>query len=115
MMMIVSPFKRTLSSSCDEPRSSDDHSTHEKRLAQLSEQISQLESENVGKKDWTLLGEAGARGRPMNSLLEEDLEYERVAKIAPIVTEESTKVLEDRIKARILEVGKGSSLPFSLN
>lgn len=76
--------------------------THGKRQAELKAQIEQLEAENVGKKDWTLMGEANARSRPQNSLLEEDLEFERVAKIVPVVTEEVVQRLEERIKARIL-------------
>nr|GAT44214.1 predicted protein [Mycena chlorophos] len=80
-----------------------DLSTHEKRLAELREQISALEAENVGPKDWVVMGEAGARSRPQNSLLEEDLEYERVMKAVPVVTEERVQALEDRIKARIVE------------
>ncbi|RDB28966.1 U3 small nucleolar ribonucleoprotein mpp10 [Hypsizygus marmoreus] len=80
-----------------------DLSTHEKRLAELREQITQLESENVGPKDWVLMGEAGSRTRPQNSLLEEDLEFERAMKAVPVITEEIVLVLEERIKARILE------------
>lgn len=57
----------------------------------------------MGKKDWTLMGEASSRTRPQNSLLEEDLEFERVMKAAPIITEEVVQGLEERIKARILE------------
>lgn len=79
-------------------------STHQKRLADIASEIATFEQENVGAKDWTLMGEATARGRPVNSLLEEDLEFERVAKVVPVVTEETTHSLEDRIKARILEV-----------
>ena len=78
-------------------------STHEKRLASLQQQIAALEAENVAKKDWTLMGEATSRIRPHNSLLEEDLEFERVMKAVPVITEESVSGLEDRIKARILE------------
>ncbi|KAJ7786353.1 U3 small nucleolar ribonucleoprotein complex, subunit Mpp10 [Mycena metata] len=85
----------------DEPPQ--DLSTHEQRMAALREQISSLEAENVGPKDWVVMGEAGARARPQNSLLEEDLEFERVMKAVPVVTEESVQVLEERIKARILE------------
>ncbi|KAJ7103497.1 U3 small nucleolar ribonucleoprotein complex, subunit Mpp10 [Mycena belliarum] len=85
----------------DEPP--EDLSTHEQRIAALREQISSLEAENVGPKDWVVMGEAGARARPQNSLLEEDLEFERVMKAVPIVTEETVQVLEERIKARILE------------
>lgn len=49
------------------------------------------------------MGEAGAKARPQDSLLEQDLEFERTAKVVPQVTEESTATLEDMIKARILE------------
>ncbi|KAG5653078.1 hypothetical protein H0H81_002458 [Sphagnurus paluster] len=80
-----------------------DLSTHEKRMAELRDQISKLESENVGPKDWVLMGEAGSRSRPQNSLLEEDLEFERAMKAVPVITEEIVQALEDRIKARILE------------
>ncbi|KAH8997927.1 U3 small nucleolar ribonucleoprotein complex, subunit Mpp10 [Lactarius akahatsu] len=47
--------------------------------------------------------EATSRIRPHDSLLEEDLEYERVMKAVPVITEETVPGLEDRIKARILE------------
>lgn len=79
-----------------------DLTTHERRQAELRAQIDQLESENIAKKDWTLMGEANARSRPQNSLLEEDLEFERVSKVTPVVTEDVVRRLEDRIKARIL-------------
>ncbi|TFK89783.1 Mpp10 protein [Polyporus arcularius HHB13444] len=78
-------------------------STYEKRMAALREEISALEGENVGKKDWTLMGEATSRTRPQNSLLEEDLEFERIMKSVPVITEEVVHSLEERIKARILE------------
>lgn len=50
------------------------------------------------------MGEATSRSRPVNSLLEEDLEFERVMKVVPVVTEERVSSLEDTIKKRILEV-----------
>lgn len=78
-------------------------STHEKRLAALQEQISILEQENVGKKDWTLLGEAKSRDRPQNSLLEEDLEFEQTGKVVPLITEDKVVGLEEMIKRRILD------------
>ncbi|WVO14641.1 hypothetical protein L204_102278 [Cryptococcus depauperatus] len=78
-------------------------SSHEKRQAAITEEIAQLESEAVGPKDWTLLGEASSRARPENSLLEENLDFESVAKIVPLITEESVKSIEEMIKQRILD------------
>ena len=78
-------------------------STHERRLSLLQQQITALEAENIAKKDWTLMGEATSRMRPENSLLEKDLEFERVMKAVPVITEELISSLEGRIKARILE------------
>ncbi|KAJ3018481.1 u3 small nucleolar ribonucleoprotein MPP10 [Thoreauomyces humboldtii] len=67
----------------------------------LQSQISTLEGEAIGEKSWTLKGEAGTKARPLNSLLEEDLEYEHAAKPVPVITEEITATLEDLIKQRI--------------
>ena len=71
-------------------------------MAALKEQIAALEAENVAPKKWTLSGEATARNRPQNSLLEEDLDFERVMKSVPIVTEEVIQELEEVIRSRIL-------------
>lgn len=78
-------------------------SSHQRRLNALQEEITRLERENVGKKDWTLMGEAGSRARPENSLLEEDVEFESNRKSKPVNTPETTKSIEDLIKNRILE------------
>ncbi|GAA5834951.1 hypothetical protein JCM3766R1_002051 [Sporobolomyces carnicolor] len=78
-------------------------SKYERRLLALSDQIAALEQQNVGPKDWATLGEAQSRDRPTNSLLDEDLEFERMGKSAPVVTEETTKGIEDLIKQRILD------------
>lgn len=77
-------------------------SSHEKRQAALTEQIRALEAANVAKREWTLSGEARANSRPLNSLLEEDLEFERSGKPVPVITQEVTEGLEDMIKRRIL-------------
>lgn len=78
-------------------------STHAKRQLRLAEEIRQLENDNIAKKDWTLMGEASARARPKDSLLEEGLDFERTSRPVPIVTEEVTQTLEDMIRARIAE------------
>ncbi|KAG0206292.1 hypothetical protein BGX28_002238 [Mortierella sp. GBA30] len=81
---------------------SENVSKHEKMQRRLKAQIEALEQENVAAKDWTKKGEASSSDRPVNSLLEEDLDFETVAKPIPVITAESTKTLEDIIKERIL-------------
>ncbi|KAG9809703.1 Mpp10 protein, partial [Aureobasidium melanogenum] len=83
-----------------DPRSR--RSAHERRQAALTEEIRRLEAANVAKRDWTLSGEARAADRPVNSLLEEDLEFERVGKPVPVITAEISESLEELIKRRIL-------------
>jgi U3 small nucleolar RNA-associated protein MPP10 len=84
-------------------------STHEKQQRALAKQIAELEAEAIGPKDWTLLGEATSRARPENSLLEEDLDFEQVSKVVPVITEEGVKSLEDLIKKRIIDVSDRTS------
>lgn len=77
-------------------------STHEKQQIQISEEIRRLESLNVSKKPWTLSGEASAGARPINSLIEEDLDFERTGKPVPVITAEVSNDIESLIKRRIL-------------
>lgn len=77
-------------------------STHEKQKLQIAEEIRRLESINVSKKPWTLSGEASAAARPLNSLIEEDLDFERTGKPVPVITAETTTDIEALIKRRIL-------------
>lgn len=77
-------------------------SAHERRQAKLAEEIRKLEAASVAKREWALSGEAAAVDRPMNSLLEEDLDFEHVGKPVPVITPEVTEGIEDLIKRRIL-------------
>ena len=77
-------------------------STHEKRQLALQKQIRDLEAANVAKRQWTLQGEARAAERPLNSLLEEDLDFERTGKPVPVITNEVSEDIEALIKRRIL-------------
>ena len=77
-------------------------SSHQKRQAAISAQIRELEAANVAKRDWTLSGEARAAERPINSLLEEDLDFERVGKPVTVVTKEVSEDIEALVKRRIL-------------
>lgn len=77
-------------------------STHEKQRLQIAEEIRRLENINVSKKPWALSGEASASARPLNSLIEEDLEFERTGKPVPVITAEVSNDIEALIKRRIL-------------
>ncbi|KAF2833563.1 Mpp10 protein [Ophiobolus disseminans] len=77
-------------------------STHERRQAKIAEEIRKLEAANVSKREWQLSGEARAADRPLNSLLEENLEFERAGKPVPIATAEISEDIEALIKRRIL-------------
>lgn len=77
-------------------------STHEKQRAAIAAEIRRLEAANVAKRDWTLSGEARAGERPLNSLIEEDMEFERVGKPVPVITAEVSEEIEQLIKRRIL-------------
>ncbi|KAI5927123.1 U3 small nucleolar ribonucleoprotein complex, subunit Mpp10 [Camillea tinctor] len=77
-------------------------SAHERRQAKLAEEIRKLEAANVAKKEWAMAGEAAASDRPMNSLLDEDLDFEHVGKPVPVITTEVSESIEDMIKRRIL-------------
>mmetsp|Transcript_10122 Transcript_10122/g.18604 ORF Transcript_10122/g.18604 Transcript_10122/m.18604 type:complete len:677 (+) Transcript_10122:104-2134(+) len=79
-------------------------STHEKRQLEIKQQIEELKAEALGDKSWEMKGEAHARKRPQNSLLEKgDLDVGYISKPAPTITEDSTRSLEDIIKQRILD------------
>ncbi|KAM3072327.1 U3 snoRNP protein [Clarireedia jacksonii] len=77
-------------------------SAHERRQAKITEEIRRLEAASVAKREWTLSGEARAIDRPMNSLLEEDLDFERTGKPVPVITAEVSESIEELIKRRIL-------------
>ncbi|KAL2758104.1 hypothetical protein ACRALDRAFT_2099442 [Sodiomyces alcalophilus JCM 7366] len=86
--------------SASDPRSR--RSAHERRQAKLAEEIRQLEAAAVAKREWTVSGEASAVDRPVNSLLEQDLDFEHAGKPVPVITTEVTDSIEDLIKRRIL-------------
>ena len=77
-------------------------SNHQKRQAKLAAEIRRLEAANVAKREWQMSGEARASDRPLNSLLEEDLDFERTGKPVPVITNEVSEDIETLIKRRIL-------------
>ncbi|CAJ0759472.1 6116_t:CDS:2, partial [Entrophospora sp. SA101] len=80
----------------DEKNSDDEEeepkSKFQKQYDKIQNQIKQMEIEN-----------ASANDRPINSLLEEDLEFDHIVKPIPVITEEVIEKLEDMIKRRILD------------
>ena len=80
----------------------DRRSSHQRRQAALTAEIRRLEAASVAKRDWTLSGEVRAADRPINSLLEEDLDFERAGKPIPIITQEVSEDIEALIKRRII-------------
>ena len=56
----------------------------------LARQIKTLEARALDEKTWLLKGEASAKERPKNSVLEADVEFDHVAAPPPAVSEEMT-------------------------
>lgn len=78
-------------------------STYERQQIEIQNQIEQLETDAVAKKKWALRGEVGAQDRPADSLLTEEVEFDRTAKPVPVITSEVTESLEQLIRRRIQE------------
>lgn len=97
----ISKKKLSLGDDSDEDDETVVKSTFEKQQERLRRTISEFEAENVGEKPWMLRGEVNASARPVNSLLEEDIDFEHASKAAPVITEEVTESLENIIRQRI--------------
>jgi len=78
-------------------------SKHQLKQQRMANRIKKLEEENLKSKSWSLSGESQANQRPINSLLEEELDYEFASKLPPLITEEVTKSIEEIIRYRIQE------------
>ncbi|KAJ1506463.1 u3 small nucleolar ribonucleoprotein MPP10 [Coelomomyces lativittatus] len=76
-------------------------STFEKHQAMVQKQVSTLEAEALEEKKWTLKGEVTSKQRPLNSLLEEVIDFECVRQPVPVISESYTRSIEDMIQSRI--------------
>ncbi|XP_026474629.1 U3 small nucleolar ribonucleoprotein protein MPP10 isoform X2 [Ctenocephalides felis] len=79
----------------------EEKSTFQIRQERLKKKIDHLENAALAQRPWQLKGEIDAANRPQNSLLEEVLEFDLLARPAPIITQETTLKLEDIIRQRI--------------
>jgi U3 small nucleolar RNA-associated protein MPP10 len=70
----------------------------------IQDKVDALEHANVEAKPWQLRGEVKASERPLNSLLEEHIDFEAAARPAPAITQEVTASIDEVIKGRILQV-----------
>jgi len=78
--------------------------------SEMIERIEKLETQMVGggnsgreAKAWQLTGEVASRARPLNSLLEEHLDFNTVSKLPPTITQEKSTNIEAMIKQRITD------------
>lgn len=76
-------------------------STFEKEREKEMQVMEQLEEENLSEKPWYLQGEVVSAQRPQNSTLEEHLEYDIAVRQKPIITEDTTSLVEKIILGRI--------------
>ncbi|RUS86325.1 hypothetical protein EGW08_005910 [Elysia chlorotica] len=76
-------------------------SSFERKQEQLRNQAREMEEQSLKEAPWELTGEATASKRPENSLLETVLDFQHTTRAAPVITDETTKTLEDYIKQRI--------------
>ncbi|XP_005092725.1 U3 small nucleolar ribonucleoprotein protein MPP10 [Aplysia californica] len=76
-------------------------SSFELKQEQLQKRAREMEELSLKEATWELKGEASASKRPENSLLETVLDFQHTSRAAPVITDETTKTLEDYIKQRI--------------
>lgn len=75
----------------------------EKRNLKCHKLVNRIESSLVCEKPWYLKGDITSRMRPLNSLLQTNLDYDRNFLSTSSVSGKKSKTLEDIIKNRITE------------
>lgn len=85
----------------DEDHDQEELSTFEKQQARMAKRVADLEEQNLAEKEWHMSGEVSSKIRPINSLLEQDVDFEQICRAAPPITEEVTQTLEEMICQRI--------------
>lgn len=80
-----------------------DLSNFEQRQWEFQAKIDQLEEKNLNGRGWQLMGEADAKTRPKDSLVEQAIQFDRQDKFAPVVDEDKDDELEALIKQRVID------------
>ena len=57
----------------------------------------------MGRKEWVMQGEVRATQRPVNSLLEQDLQFSTGIRLSQEITPQYNQELEQLIKQRVLD------------
>ncbi|GMF04765.1 unnamed protein product [[Candida] boidinii] len=73
-------------------------STFELQQLKIKKEIEKLENEQISEKKWTMKGEVSAKNRKNDSLLIEELQFDRTAKPVPVITQEITESIVDIIR-----------------
>jgi len=79
-------------------------STYERNQLSIQATIQRLEEQSLAGRGWQLMGEADSSTRPKDSLILQDLQFERGDKLKPVITPEKTEEIEDIIRQRILDL-----------
>jgi U3 small nucleolar RNA-associated protein MPP10 len=85
----------------DDVLPNDAASPFEKAQRAVQAKIAKMEAALVAERPWALKGEVGAQTRPVNSLIETEVEYDHATRPAPVITDEHTQTLEDLIRVRV--------------
>ncbi|EMS13316.1 U3 small nucleolar ribonucleoprotein subunit [Entamoeba histolytica HM-3:IMSS] len=75
----------------------------EKQQEIIKNKITKLEEENMKEKHWSMLGEIKGEERPVDSLVDLDIDFQNTNRPPPPMTKEQTLSLEDLIRRRIKE------------
>eukprot|EP00899_Mesostigma_viride_P025238 jgi/Mesvir1/589/Mv02031-RA.1 len=67
----------------------------------MAKRTAEMEEGRLGDQEWHMAGEVRASKRPVNSLLDMELDFEHAQRPAPVITAEVTASLEELIRGRI--------------
>uniref|UniRef100_A0A915PQX0 U3 small nucleolar ribonucleoprotein protein MPP10 n=1 Tax=Setaria digitata TaxID=48799 RepID=A0A915PQX0_9BILA len=79
----------------------DNETEFQRRQKKLKERITSIEQANLAPRTWDLSGEVRAIEREENTMLEKHMDFDQAAPCAPIITVDTTAVLESKIIQRI--------------